>query len=64
MDMDMEHGNIRFMDMDIWERYMDLDMGQRTHDCVSHMWTHKVWGWAVARGRGEIKGYNLLGHRG
>jgi hypothetical protein len=32
MDMDMEHGNIRFMDMDIWERYMDLDMGQRTPD--------------------------------
>ena len=49
--MDMEHGNIRFMDMDIWERYMDLDMGQRTHDCVSHMWTHKVWGWAVGVGK-------------
>ena len=48
--MDMEHGNIRFMDMDIWERYMDLDMGQRTHD-VSHMWTHKVWGWAVGVGK-------------
>jgi hypothetical protein len=61
MDMDMEHGNIRFMDMDIWERYMDLDMGQRTHDCVTYVDTQSM---GVGRWRGEIKGYNLLGHRG